>query len=160
MALKSQSMSRNESTDIREVQTARLRRDKASENTVIVSATKAIRAAGLEDGGSFRFAPGSVDDIGMLAAIGSEETGDGRSDRFTRNIRHEGQDGGTLRLVIPHEALAELLDPESIDWEDPPEVNVWAGDRLLAFEMAEHEERTVNIDREAGSEDAGNGVNE
>jgi hypothetical protein len=96
----------------------------------------------------------------MLAAIGSEETGDGRSDRFTRNIRHEGQDGGTLRLVIPHEALSELLDPESIDWEDPPEVNVWAGDRLLAFELAEPEERTVAIDRSEGSEDADNGESE
>ena len=150
MALKSQSMSRNESTDIREVQTARLRRDKASENTVIVSATKAIRAAGLEDGGSFRFAPGSVDDIGMLAAIGSEETGDGRSDRFTRNIRHEGQMGERCGWSSPHGALSQLVDPDSIDWEDPPEVNVWAGDRLLAFELAEPEERTVAIDREAG----------
>ena len=27
---------------------------------------------------------------------------------------------------------------------------VWAGDRLLAFELAEPEERTVAIDREAG----------
>jgi hypothetical protein len=152
MALKPQSMSANESTDVREVQTARLRRDKASENTVIVSATKAIRATGLEDGGSFRFDPSSVEEIGMLAAIGSEETVDGRSARYARNIRHEGQDGGTLRLVIPHEALAELLDPESIDWEDPPEVNVWAGDRLLAFELADPEERTVAIDREAGGD--------
>lgn len=145
-------MSANESADVREVQTASLRRDKASGNTIIVSATKAIRAAGLEGGGSFRFTPGSVDDIGMLAAIGSEETGDGRSDRLTRNIRHEGQDGGTLRVVIPRDALAELIDPDSIDWEDPPEVNVWAGDRLLAFEMADPEERTVNIDR-SGHED-------
>lgn len=61
--------------------------------------------------------------------------------------------GGTLRLVIPREALAELTDPEDIDWEDPPEVNVWAGDRLLAFELAEPEERTVSIDPDAESEE-------
>jgi hypothetical protein len=31
-------------------------------------------------------------------------------------------------------------------------VNVWAGDRLLAFELADPEERTVAIDREAGGD--------
>jgi hypothetical protein len=130
------------------------RRDKAGESTVVVSITEAIRAAGLEDGGSFRFVPNSIEEIGMLAAIGSEETVDGRSERYARNIRHEGTGGGTLRLVIPHDALSQLIDPESIDWEDPPEVNVWAGDRLLAFEMADPEERTVHIDRDGeGGED-------
>lgn len=111
--------------------------------------------AGLEDGGSFRFDPSSVAEIGMLAAIGSEESVDGRSERYARNIREEGRYGETLRLVVPHEALAELTAPESIDWEDPPEVNVWAGDRLLAFEMAEPEERAVEIDREVGDEEDG-----
>lgn len=42
------------------------------------------------------------------------------------------------------EALCELLDPETINWEDPPEVNVWTGDRLLNFEMADPKERTVD----------------
>ena len=153
MAMKATPMTESESADIREVQTATLRRQNPERGTVIVSIPEAIAAAGLEDGGSFRFNPNSVDEIGMLAALGSEESVDGRSERFARNIRQEGRYGETLRLVIPHEALAELLDPESIDWEDPPEVNVWAGDRLLAFEMAHPEERTVNIDRGAGSED-------
>ena len=119
----------------------------------IVSISEAIAAVGFEDGGSFRFDPGSVDEIGMLVAIGSEETVDGRSERYARNIREEGRYGETLRLVIPHEALSELLDPETIDWEDPPEVNVWAGDRLLAFEMADPEERTVEVDRDLPEED-------
>lgn len=148
MAMKATPMTESESADIREVQTATLRRQNPERGTVIVSIPEAIAAAGLEDGGSFRFNPNSVDEIGMLAALGSEESVDGRSERFARNIRQEGRYGETLRLVIPHEALAELLDPESIDWEDPPEVNVWAGDRLLAFEMAHPEERTVNIDRD------------
>lgn len=56
-------------------------------------------------------------------------------------------------LGIAPEALKELLDPETIDWEDPPEVNVWAGDRMLAFELAEREERTVEIAHESGGEE-------
>jgi hypothetical protein len=139
----------DDDVDIREVQTASLRRNKSGEQSVIVSITEAIRAAGLEDGGSFRFAPGSVEEIGMLAAIGSEETVDGRSERFARNVRREGGDRYTLRLVIPHDALSQLTDPDEINWEAPPEVNVWAGNRLLAFEMADPAERTVNIDTEA-----------
>ena len=158
MALsKTKSMTENEDIDVREVQTATLRRQRADRGTVIVSIPEAIAAAGLEDGGSFRFDPSSVDEIGMLAAIGSEKTVDGRSERYARNIREEGRYGETLRLVIPREALSELLDPETIDWEDPPEVNVWAGDRLLAFEMADPEERTVEINREPPQEDSENG---
>jgi hypothetical protein len=149
MATNATPMTASENANIREVQTATLRRQNPERGTVIVSIPEAIATAGLEDGGSFRFDPSSVEEIGMLAAIGSEESVDGRSERYARNIREEGRYGETLRLVIPHEALAELLDPDSIDWEDPPEVNVWAGDRLLAFELADPEERTVHIDRDA-----------
>ena len=148
MALKSKIMSENQDVDIREVQTAALRQQAADKGTVIVSITEAIRAAGLEDGGSFRFVPSSVEEVGMLAAIGSEETVDGRSQPLARNIRREGRNGETLRLVIPHEALSLLIDPESIDWENPPEVSVWAGDHMLAFELAKDKERTVNIGRD------------
>ena len=105
-----------------------------------------MRAAGLKDGELFRFVPNLVDEIGMLAALGSEETVDGRSERFARNIRHEGAQGGTLRLVIPPDALPELIDIESIDWENPPEVNAWAGDYLLAFDLADREERTLPLE--------------
>ena len=137
-------------TDIQKVQTVPLRRIGTDENSVIVSITDAVRAAGLEDGGSFRFMPGAVEELGMLPALGEEQEVDGRSERLTRNIYREGAGESTLRLIIPPSALREIVDPESIDWEDPPEVNVWAGDRLLAFELAEPEERTVAIDREAG----------
>ena len=152
MATNMAPMTESENANIREVQTATLRRQSPDRGTVIVSIPEAIAAAGLEDGGSFRFDPNSVAEIGMLAALGSEESVDGRSERFARNIRQEGRYGETLRLVIPREALEELLDPEEINWEDPPEVNVWAGDRLLAFELADPEERTVTINREAGGD--------
>jgi hypothetical protein len=143
--------------DIQKVQTAPLRRTGAEENTVIVSITEAIRAAGLGDGGSFRFVPGAVEELGMVPALGSEQEADGRSEQLTRTIYREGAGEKTLRLIIPREALTELLDPESIDWEDPPEVNVWAGDRMLAFDLAEPEERTVTIDSDAGSEEETDG---
>lgn len=139
----------SEEADVREVETVPLRRGKSDGNSVVVSVTDAIRAAGLADGGSFRFMPGSVAEIGMLAALGSEEQVDGRREQFSRNIRSEGGSGYTRRLVVPRDALAELIDPDSINWDDPPEMNVWAGDRLLAFEMADPEERTIEIGRDA-----------
>lgn len=136
----------NEPTDVTEIQTARLRRESSDGRTVIVSITEAIRAAGLEDGGSFRFDPGAVETLGMLPAVGSRTSVDGRGEPLARNIRREGNQQSTLRLVIPRQALAALLDPDEIDWEDPPQMNVWAGDRLLAFEMPEKRSMRVNRD--------------
>lgn len=143
----------SEEADVREVETVPLRREKSDEQSVVVSITDAIRAAGLADGGSFRFVPGSVAEIGMLAALGSEEQVDGRREQFSRNIRSEGGSGYTRRLVVPRDALAELIDPDSISWDDPPEVTVYAGDRLLAFEIANREERSIPVERGTNSSD-------
>lgn len=133
--------------DIREVETAPIRRQGTEEHwSAIVSITQAIREAGLEDGGSFRFDPDAADELGMVPAIGSEETVDGRRNPLTRNVKHEGS-GNTLRLVLPGDVLEALgIDPDEIDWDDPPEVTVWAGDQLLAFERAG--EQTLSFDRE------------
>lgn len=138
----------SDDVDIHEVETAKLRQQGTDEHwSVIVSITEAIRQAGLEDGGSFRFDPGAADELGMVPAIGSEETVDGRSEPLTRNVKQEGAGGNTLRLVLPDDVLAALgIDPDEIDWNDPPEVTVWAGDRLLAFERAG--EQTVQLDLE------------
>lgn len=143
-----ETMTNNEDVDIQEVQRVPLRQDKSSQQSILVSITEAIRTAGLGNGGSFRFVPSSIDETGMLVALGSEDSVDGRSARFTRNIRTEGQGFETLRLVIPPEALEMIVDTDSIDWDNPPEVNVFAGDRLLAFELANPEERTVPINRD------------
>lgn len=139
----------NDSESIREIQTAQLRRESAGENTYLVSVTPAIRAAGLEDGGSFRFDPHAVPELGMLPAIGSEVEVDGRGDPLARNIRQQGTGGQTLRLVIPHEGLEALgIDPATMDDDNPPELNVWVGEQLLAFELPE--QREVEINRTPG----------
>lgn len=140
-------MSEDEDVDIRPVQSAQLRQ---SHGSVVVSITPAVRVAGLEGGGSFRFDPHTVDELGMLAAIGSEVEVDGRGDPLARNIRQEGTGGKTLVLTIPGEALEALLGDREIDWSNPPELNVWAGEKLLAFDLPE--ERTVSIDRSTTSD--------
>ena len=92
---------------IREVQTATLRQHESqSSSSFRVSIMPAIRAAGLESGGSFRFMLGEVDERGMLPALESEKSVDGRREPLARNIRREGANQGTLRLVIPREALS------------------------------------------------------
>ena len=140
---------------IREVQTATVReRPSQHGDAVVVSLTRAIRAAGLEDGGSFRFDPAAVDELGMLPAIGFEEVLPTARNSLVRKILNEGVGGSTLRLHIPEEALEAIpgFPPvEEIDWDDPPELSVWAGDRMLAFELAES--RSVTIDRNAGDEE-------
>ncbi|MFW6382522.1 MAG: hypothetical protein ACOCZD_00605 [Haloferacaceae archaeon] len=138
----------SEDTPIREVQTAKVRREGTDENwSAIVSITKAIRAAGLEEGGSFRFDPGAVAELGMVPALGSPDTVDGRSEPLSRNIRQEGTGGKTLRLVLPDDVLEALdIDDDEVGGDAPVEVTVWAGEQLVAFERSE--ERTVEIDRE------------
>lgn len=135
---------------IREIETVPLRRDTRS---VVVRVTEAIRAAGLEQGGSFRFDPHAVEELGMLPAIGSTSAADGRSEPLTRSIQHKG-DGTSLSLAIPQPALEALgIDPETIDWENPPKLTVYAGDQLLAFERPE--QRTLPIDRDDDQDDGG-----
>ncbi|ELY58723.1 hypothetical protein [Natronococcus jeotgali] len=140
-------MTEDEKVDIREVQSAKLRKAKGS---IVVRATNAIRAAGLKDG-SFRFDPYAVEEIGMVPAIGTEERIDGRTDPLASSIRFEG-DGSVMMLTVPREVLEALeIDPDDIDWDNPPELNVWAGDRLIAFERPD--ERTVQVDRGEDSKD-------
>ena len=142
---------------IREIQTATVRRrEYQTGDSYAVSLTRAIRAAGLEDGGSFRFDPDAVDELGVVPALGSEEVPDRPRNSLMRKILKEGTGGKTLRLHIPEQALEAIpgFPPiEEIDWDDPPELSVWAGDRMLAFELAES--RSVTIDRGAGEDDDG-----
>lgn len=137
----------SEDVDIREVEIVPIRRQGTEEHwSAMVAITQSIREAGLEDGGSFQFDPDAADELGMVPAFGSEETVDGRRNPLTRNVKH-GSGETALRLVIPKDVLEALgIDPDEIDWDDPPEVTVWAGDQLLAFERAG--EQILSFDRE------------
>lgn len=135
----------DEDVPIQQVQTVPLR---LRQRSVLVSITEAIKVAGRADGGSFRFDPAAYDELGMVPALGSGERVDGRRSEhgLARNVHKEGG-SGTLRLVIPPEVLDTLgIDTDDVDWDNPPELTVWAGADLLAFSRPE--ERTVSIDRD------------
>jgi hypothetical protein len=138
---------------IDEIQTVTVRKRQSQHGRLIlVSLTPAIRAAGLEAGGFFRFQLGAVDEIGMVPALGFGPDEGISSGPLTRKILAEGTGGQTLRLHIPEEALETIPgfpEIDAIDWDDPPELTVFAGDRMLAFELAES--RSVTIDRDVDS---------
>jgi hypothetical protein len=133
---------------IDEIQTVTVRERKSQHgNSIVVSLTPAIRAAGLESGGWFRFQPGAVDEIGMLPALGFGSDEDVSEGPLTRKILFEGS--GTIRLHVPEEALEAIPgfpEIDAIEWDDPPELTVFAGDRMLAFELAESRSVTINRD--------------
>ena len=54
------------------------------------------------------------------------------------------------------EAREEIVNPASIDWDDPPDLAVWAGDRMLAFELTESRSVTIDRDGDGGAEDSTN----
>ena len=147
----------DDEVSIDEIQTVTVReRQSQHGRLIVVSLTPAIKAAGLEAGGSFRFQPGAIDEIEMLPALGFGPDEDISDGPLTRKILAEGTGGQTLRLHIPEEALEAIPgfpEIDAIDWDDPPELTVWAGDRMLAFELAES--RSVTIDRDIdGAKDA------
>jgi len=139
----------DDEVSIDEIQTVTVRERRSQHgNSIVVSLTPAIRAAGLEGGGWFRFQPEAIDEIGMVPAIGFGPDKDVSSGPLTRKILSEGS--GTLRLHIPEEALEVIPgfpEIDAIEWDDPPELTVWAGDRMLAFELAESCSVTIDRDR-------------
>lgn len=135
----------DENVEISEVQTGTLRKLNRS---MIVRATKAIRATGVEEG-AFEFYPESVEELGMLVAMKSDEAIDARSDPLVRTVHREGEGGKTLGISFPREGLQALeIDPDTIDWDDPPEFSIWAGDGVLGFELAAKQHRSVAIGRD------------
>lgn len=145
MAISEQKPMPDEDVPIQQVQRAKLRQH--GNRSVVVAITEAVEVAGRADGGSFRFDPAAYDELGMVPALGSPEEVDGRRSEheLARNVRKEG--AGTLRIVLPEAVLDTLgFEFDEIDWENPPEVSVWAGPDLLAFGAPE--ERTVSIDRD------------
>ena len=132
--------SEDNETAIRHVQTAPIRED--TNGTYRVTITAAIRAAGLGGGALFRYSPEEVDNLGVVPALGSNGGAGSVRDQRTYTVEGGGETGGALRLTIPETALDALgIDIEAIpgpgtDDEMPPLVDVFAGDRMIAFDAS------------------------
>ena len=131
----------DDETAIRHVQTAPIRED--TNGTYRVTITAAIRAAGLGDGALFRYIPEEVDNLGVVPALGSEGGKGSLRDQRTYTVEGAGETGTALRLSIPKAALDALgIDVEVIPGpgadhgEMPPLVDVFAGDRMIAFDVS------------------------
>lgn len=133
--------------ELHEVQTAHIRWHK---NRPAVTATDALRQAGLRSGGALIYDPDTVDELGKLFAMADPtlET-DGRSSTWVRSITREG-DGNALVVSIPPEGLERLGysldDIKTATGDDRPQVTIHAGPGLVAFEKPPSE--TVALDRD------------
>lgn len=129
--------SEDDETAIRHVQTAPIRED--TNGTYRVTITAAIRAAGLGSGALFRYIPEEVDNLGVVPALGSDGGAGSVRDQRTYTVEGGGETGDALRLTIPESALDALgIDVEAIGTDDgmPPLVDVFAGDRMIAFDAS------------------------
>lgn len=129
--------------ELEQIQTATIRQ-KGRPNggwSPLISATKAIKAAGLEDNGALYLDPENTQQ--GLVTIHSEDA----DNRIERTILVVG--GGTLRVLLPDEVIDALnITREEIDSDDPPEVAVYAGsdedgNGVLALERAG--QKTITI---------------
>ena len=68
--------------------------------------------------------------------------------RVQRQAEQRAENVGPRRFKSGERAV----DRKSIIWETPLELNVWAGNRLLTFELADPRNQTVRINRDAGWE--------
>jgi hypothetical protein len=130
-----------EPTEIREIQIIPLRWDNGS---TVLRMTDALAAAGLDAGGSLRFDPSVVeDDHGLLLAFGSSSHIDGRRYPLASSIQAKSD---TLSVAIPSDGLRALgIDPNGIDWDQPPKLTVWAGEQLIALEQPS--QRRISVEQ-------------
>ena len=129
----------DENVPIRHVQTVPIRYEDRGDGKgrYQVGITPAIRAAGLDVDGMFRFIPEEADELGVVPALGSEE-GDGHlRDNRTYSVSYTGsKENKALRLTIPEAALEALdiePDPEVAKAGELPLLDVYAGDHMIAF---------------------------
>jgi hypothetical protein len=129
---------KDDETAIRHVQTAPIHKDTNGTYRVVVTA--AVRMAGLGQGALFRYIPEEVDNLGVVPALGSEDGEGSLRDQRTYTVEKTAT---ALRLTIPRAALDALgIDTEAIPDpgadhnEQPPLVDVFAGDRMIAFDAS------------------------
>jgi len=130
--------------ELEEIQTARLRQKQGGGNwSPLISATKAIKAANLQDHDALYVDPENTQS-GIIPLL--DEDAD---HRIKRTILHAGSGGRTLQLTLPDEVLDALsITREEIDSDDPPEVAIYAGtdddgNGVLALERAGHKTITI-----------------
>lgn len=140
--MREQTDEHDENVPIRHVQTVPIRYEDRGDGKGLyhVGITPSIHAAGLDADGMFRFIPEEVDELGVVPALGSDE-GDGHiRDSRTYSVRYTGsKEDKALRLTIPEAALEALdiePDPEAAQAGELPLLDVYAGDRLIAFDKS------------------------
>jgi hypothetical protein len=110
--------------------------DTPENSRYVITATEAIRAAGLDGDSMFRYVPEEVDNLGVVPALGSEGGEGYVRDSRTYSVRDNGNKYASYRLTIP-EAVLEALeidpDPEAAKNNELPMLDVFAGDRMIAF---------------------------
>jgi len=132
--------------DLEQIQTATVRQKHSGNNgwSPLISATKAIKAAGLEDNESLYFDARNTQQ--GLVPIREQDA----ESRIGRSILVVG--GGTRRVLLPDDVLDALnISREEIASDDPPEVAVYAGSDdtgsgVLALERASGKTITVPVD--------------
>lgn len=132
--------------EIEEVQTARIRQKAGAGDSwsPLISATRAIKAAGLADAESIYWDLANAQQ-GMAPAL--DENAD---HRIERTIMHAGSGGATLQLLIPDEVIEELgITRDEIDSDDPPEVTIYAGPGVIAIERTTKRVLTLESDPDA-----------
>lgn len=134
---------RNVDVELEEIQTATIRQKQAGNTgwSPIISATKAIKKAGLNDSETLYFDPAQTQ-RGLVPTLGKDA-----EQRIGRTLLEVG--GGTLRVLLPDEVLEKLEIPrDEIDSDDPPEVTIYAGidedgDGVIALEKSGKETLTI-----------------
>lgn len=140
-----------EALPIRHVQTVEVR-ERSDSDGYRATVTEAVRAAGLEEGASFQYQPYEIDELGLIPALGASADENAPKDRHTRIATGDG--GTSIRLTIPSEIVESLQ--QHAEREHQPDddefrllVDVFAGDRMIAFAPAE----SIEIPIEALPED-------
>ena len=127
----------SENVPIRHIQTVHIRYDEHT-GKYRLTLTPAIRAAGLDANAMFRYLPEEVDELGLVPALGVEDGITSPRDGRTYSVVAEGK-GDVFRLQIPETALEALgiePDPETAKEGNLPMLDVFAGDRMIAFDRS------------------------
>jgi hypothetical protein len=124
----------NENVPIRHIQTVRIGCDERGR--IRLQLTEAIRAAGLGDSDDvmFRYVPEEVDNLGVVPALGMEESVTSPRDSRTYSVDNAG---GRNRLEISEDVLTALdIDIDAVKAGNGPLLDVFAGDRMIAFDKS------------------------